>query len=782
MKVISGIQKSAMRLAHKIDLNFFCELFIFTFILLVACPITGQANNKLSPFDSPIKVHQDKNSVVFELDRTLLNKDMLFVSHNQGYKNVIWTRYGSDIILQEKSVTSLSGVTIPLNNDPSQLSSVIAVFPVIENNTKPYSIYFDVTTVFAKHIDIWNSETSSERLENSPIIKSVTYLKDEIIFEIQRLHINGQTKTKTLKTEYYSFYLLPEPMHPRAFDYRVGYFVEDELSSVNHGVENAKGNISKWRLEKENPTEKLSNPVKPITFYLDTTIPPKFKSYVKAGVLEWERAFREAGFKNAIEVKEIPDDKTRFSMNSVNHSIIRWNDDSHIRGSEKSKGSSISKIVDFRSGEILKSDLILKIGYQGLADDYFIRCSPIDIRAQQFPFPKDLMGALIQFIVAHETGHALGLRDGNYGEYTYPFNKMRNNDWLKEMGHTPSVMNYARHNYLAQPEDIIDPSLLIQSVGPTDMYSIKWGYQSFTSDVNTYSESHYLKELIRQQQTVPWYQFNMGQYETIGPQYVNEVADNNNPIKSAALGLKNMQKVIELIPQVSSLENDNAQTERLYKKTLAFWEDQLLHVASLIGGYKIAYNFDKNLIPLAKPIPLSKQQEALDFLLSNAFYQTKWLGAPYFIEDSKYSVGSDKLNQHQINVLNTLLTPLRLKRLEQMETIESFENITAMTMGKLSDGIWQELTHKKVKIEAYRQELQITYIHLLIDAITQEKNYKVTFSEAKYFESTDYIRGILMANLIGLEKKIENCMKNIQNEATYGHLNICLFRIRAFQK
>ena len=186
--------------------------------------------------------------------------------------------------------------------------------------------------------------------------------------------------------------------------------------------------------------------------------------------MEWSPAFEAAGFKNAIEVKELPDSIS--SENSVNYSLIRWANYSGIRSAEMESGSSVRLVTDHRSGEILKADILISSSLQSLSDEYLVRCAPLDLRTLNYPFSDDLVGDLIQSVTAHEAGHAFGIMDANFGEYGYPVDKMGDVDWLREMGHTPSVMTYARHNYIAQPEDHVPPSLLVQKVGPMDIHHI----------------------------------------------------------------------------------------------------------------------------------------------------------------------------------------------------------------------------------------------------------------------------------------------------------------------
>lgn len=444
-----------------------------------------------------MNVHLQNNKVYLKLYKNLLGKDLLFARHGKGYTHVVWAKYLDQILLEIPRVESLSGIIIPIKDNLTIDKKIVGRFPIIKEKSDDNTFCIDITDLFKKNKIAWYSGFSETPFSDLAIIKEVVNLENEIVIKTEQVILENNSEFTTLAD--FSFFLLPAPMRPRLFDHRIGYFIEDELSAINHFPKHAKASISRWRLEKKYKNKQISEPITAITFFLAPNIPQKWRPYIEAGVLEWLPAFEAAGFKNAIQVKTLQVWNKNHQINSVNTSVIRWLNKDGIRGQNISGGSNISRVVDLRTGEILKSDINIGSSLEDLSDSYFIRCAPLDKRAQQYPFPDDLMGELIQSVVAHEAGHAFGIKDANYGEYTYPFDKMRDRTWLEEMGHTPSIMTYARHNYLVQPEDHISPGLLIQKVGPTDVYNIIWGYKPFPNINEPYEEWPYLEDKIRQQ-------------------------------------------------------------------------------------------------------------------------------------------------------------------------------------------------------------------------------------------------------------------------------------------
>ena len=754
----------------KIARQFICKskLLFSLIILLVACPLWGQVNNN-------VKAYLEAGRLFFNINEVLLQKPMLFVRHGMGEHQIIWSKQPDHILLTLSQIHSLSGVVIPLENNYRTDEKILGRFPIIKEKSSSQSFYIDVTDLLLQTAINWNLESPETVVVDQSYIKGIRYCENETVIMTKRTTSYGeQRNTKDVD---FSFFMLPDPMEPRLFDHRMGYFCEDQYSAINAYPKHAKASIMRWRLEKKHKNKKVSEPIKPIVFYFDPTMPDKWKPYVRAGVLEWLPAFEAAGFKNAIQVKEIPKYDENWLENSVDRSMIRWSNYAGIRGSEGKGGSTVRQIVDLRSGEILKSDIILGSSYQDLSDQYFVRCAPLDKRSLQYPFPDDLMGELIQFVTAHEAGHAFGLRDANYGEYAYPFEKMRDKNWLKKMGHTPSVMTYARHNYIVQPEDNVPPSLLIQKVGPADVYQITWGYQIIPDSTDPNEDLSYLEKFIRQQDSIAWYRYNIGYTEILGPGATDEVVDNDDPVKSTEFGLRNIKSVLELLPQVNHGQKDNALLERLYTETLELWYQQMQRVTSLIGGYTIQYKSGSQKGDVYSPIPRKSQEEALDFLLNNAFEVPEWLSRPNFLLRIQYSSNSDKLIGYQLKLLSELLDSFRMKRLEQMEVTITDKEITMKLMSKLRTDLFKELDDDGIRIGKRRQQLQSAYIALCTKAIAEERIYSNMLNNESYYLYSYYSKSILTQEVLALKKEILNKLETVPDGVITGHLKLCLRQI-----
>ena len=739
-------------------------LFFLT-VLSVTCPLWGQTNND-------IKAYLEKDRLIIGVDIEMLDKPMLFVRHGAGHQQVVWSKHNDYILLTASKIESLAGTVIPLYFNYKIDSNIIGRFPIIKEKSTENSFFVDATDLLLQTHIRWNLKSSETVYRNLSYIKSIGYLENETIIKTKRT-VDYFGDKRTIDVDF-SFYKLPEPMTPRLFDYRMGFLYEDVYSALNSKAKTVKGNIAKWRLEKKYKDRKLSEPINPIVFYLDPAIPEKWRLYVKAGVREWLPAFEAAGFKNAIEIREVSKINKNWHGNSVNRSVIRWSNYTGIRGAGYKAGSTVNHIIDLRSGEILKADIIIGSSYQSLSEQYLVRCAPLDKRAQQYPFPDELVGELIQYITAHEAGHAFGLRDGHYGEYAYPVEKMRDKNWLEKMGHTPSIMSYARHNHVAQPEDSIPPSLLIQKVGPMDYYQIKWGYKPFSKTNNPKDKLPYLEKIVGQQDSVSWYRFNMQQSETLGPGSTNEVVENDNPIQSIKLSLKNLKRVVELLPAINKKEPDNILLARLYNKVLELWYHQMQQVMSLVGGYTIQYKSGEQKGDVYSPISSKSQEEALDFLLSNAFEVPEWLSRPDFLSRIQYSTNADKLLGYQKVLLSELIDARRMKRLEQIETYDSFKKISEILLSKLSLGLFRELRCKNIAVERRRQELQRAYVELLVKAVAQENNYTTVNPNNTSRFYSGFSKSILMSELLSIREAIGVALKLVEDKPTIGHLELCM--------
>lgn len=710
----------------------------------------------------------------------LMDVPMLLVVYGNkrhSYIHVVWSLHRDMILLKQPRIESTAGISLPFKKGIHFEENLLAKFPVEELSIGQDGSCINITDLVLKQDLEWPQHLGVSLGSPVPQISLVMGSKnfyDEVIVKVLRGQLKGGAKVA--EPMFFGICALPDPMKGRRFDYRMGFYGE-EPTRAHFQKWNIIGNITRWRLEKKHKNREVSDPIKPITFILSPDIPPKWKPYIKAGIEEWSNAFESAGFSNALMVKE-RDSLDEWQAHSIHTNVVHWSPEKYLRGTEyEDFGGTIAKVIDSRTGEILRGDIYLGASERTISERYFVRAAPLDKRAQQFPFPDELVGSLFQVLTAHEAGHIFGLMDANFGEGTYPYDKMSDSLWLLTMGYTPSIMNYTRANNIPQPSDSIPPNLLVQKVGPTDRYNIQWAYKEFHEGIPWESEAESLEEVVRWQDSVPWYRFTINQLEELGPAASNEVVETDNPVLSTELALKNLERVIGMLPEVTKDQNDNARLERLYAKTIDLWDDHMKHVLTVIGGYDIQHQSLNQPGNQYTPIPKDSQRKALDFLLHHAFDAPKWLTEPDFLVPTRYSTYPDKVLQCQKRLLKQLVTSRRFKRLEYMEGITRNKDILSELLTQLQAGLFQELKTGAETVDRRRQGLQMTYIDGLVRALEQEKSD--IGADEEFITHTDYIKGHLIEHLINLKKDIERETHKGHGRAANGHWNRCLKKIES---
>ncbi|RYC50369.1 zinc-dependent metalloprotease [Flagellimonas olearia] len=718
--------------------------------------------------DSKFRGHLEGGRFIMTLNERVFEQPMLFVRHGLqgGQYQVQWSKVGGHLVLEAPPVNSLAGVEIPQGVNGT--SPILGRFPILPSGQDSSFVQVDLTDFILQAPISWQRNLPKSVDRKRSYIEGVCNLENEVVIGTKSTVIQ---KGKDISSDVdFSFYVLPKPIRPRLFDHRMGFFSEDILDVLNHRPKPAVASIMRWHLEKKNKDLKLSEPLRSIVFYLDPSTPEKWKPYIRAGIMEWQPAFESAGFKNALEVREFGPKDSLFPENAMARSVIRWEAEDSVR-KERHSSSTVSKIIDFRTGEILKADIIIG-SIEDLSDRYFVRCSPMDPRAQVYPFPDDLMGELIQYVTAHEAGHAFGMKDANYGEYAYPFEKMRDSHWLKEMGHTPSIMGYARHNYVVQPEDRIPPSLLIQKVGPMDHYQIQWGYQEIQDVEMPKDELPTLEALVLQQDSVPWYRYNLNQYEKIGPATANNVMDNDNPIESTRLGLKNLERVMEILDRMYRKESlDRSILKNSYYDALELWYAEMQHVLSLIGGYSIQYKSIGQQGAIYRPIDRTDQEEALYFFMQQAITPPDWLANPNFLVDLRFSTHPDELLGYQQKLVQKLFDPHRLKRLEWMEEALGYEGIIEQFLMKFQSTLFRLTDTRDRRSLALQKE----FITLMVKVAQEEMEQSTTLANFGYSEMT---KGLFMKALISLQSDLKLALDSDIDDNDIGHLKLCLRELK----
>ncbi|MBP8273692.1 MAG: zinc-dependent metalloprotease, partial [Acidobacteria bacterium] len=350
---------------------------------------------------------------------------------------------------------------------------------------------------------------------------------------------------------HHSVMKLPEkPMMPRHYDARVGFNTEavtdfgtDEHRSVNDQI------ITRFRLEKKDANAAVSEPVKPIVFYVDPATPAKWVPFVKRGIESWQRAFEAAGFRNAILAKDAPANDAEWSAEDARHSIVRW---------VPTPTEAQSTIRDPRSGEILSASVDV---YPNVATFgptyYFVQAAPLDTRAAKLPLPDDVSGELIRFQVAHGVGHALGFPHNLKASSEYTVAQVRDPKWVKDMSFVPSIMDDARFNYVAQPEDNMDPADLIPKVGPYDTFAVTWGYKPVPSAKTPDQEKAALDAIVKEQETKSYLRFSTEGASASDPGENAEAVADSDAVAATTLGMKNLGRVAAMLfPATSTKVGD----------------------------------------------------------------------------------------------------------------------------------------------------------------------------------------------------------------------------------
>lgn len=510
----------------------------------------------------------------------------------------------------------------------------------------------------------------------------------------------------------FSIILLPEkPMMRRLYDPRVGFFT-DRFTSFTDNQQRVeqKEFITRWRLEpRPEDIEKmrrgeLVEPIKPIVYYIDPATPKQWRKYLIQGVLDWQTAFEKAGFKNAILAYEWPENDTTMSMEDARFSCIRY----LASPIENAYGPNVH---DPRTGEILESHICWYHNVMSLVHTwYMVQASSIDEAARKMDYDEELMGQLIRFVSSHEVGHALGLRHNFGSSSTVPVDSLRSKAWVEKYGHTPSIMDYARFNYVAQPEDGMTRLGIFPRINDYDDWAIKWGYMPILDAKDEYEDHAMMEPLTKEAQKNPRLWWGDGEIHegSLDPRKQTEDLG-DDAVKASHYGILNLKREV-----VNLREWTDDDTKDLYGRDLRVMYNEIRiqlmrysgHVARNIGGYLINFKAKDEEGDVYTPQPLKKQKEAL------AFMEKEFLNEPTWVTDVTYakrisSNPADITNGIASNVMTQLMD--RLGSLNTLYTpLEYMNDLMRMTFKE---------TDTKKKVSAYRMTLQNTMFEHLSRAL-----------------------------------------------------------------
>ena len=509
-----------------------------------------------------------------------------------------------------------------------------------------------------------------------------------------------------------SLVLLPKkPMQPRYYDPRVGYFVVGytDYDANPQGVKDV-SLIKRWRLEpKEEDLEKykrgeLVEPQKPIIFYIDPATPEKWVSYLMQGVDDWKGAFEKAGFKNAIMAKRAPtkEEDSTWSLDDARNSAIVYKPSDIPNAS----GPSIS---DPRSGEIMESHINWYHNVMELLRNwYMIQCGPLDPRANQMAFDDALMGQLIRFVSSHEVGHTLGLRHNHGSSSTVPVDSLRNKAWVEKNGHTPSIMDYARFNYVAQPGDNISEIGLFPRIGDYDNWAIDWGYRRFYQFANEDAEKSFLNQWVIERLKNKRLWFGTETNPDDPRSQSEQVGD--DAMKGSFYGTENLKRIVPNLMKWTREANEGYDALRtIYGEVVGQFNRYNGHVAKYVGGIMETPKTVEQEGPIYEIVSKAKQKEAVTYLNKHLFTTPKWLISEEVFMRTGQS-GLTVIGGVQDNILNRMLSARNLGKLIDAEaTIGTKAYRITDLLGDLKSGICSEVAARQ-STEIYRRNLQKSYV------------------------------------------------------------------------
>ncbi len=587
----------------------------------------------------------------------------------------------------------------------------------------------------------------------------------------------GQPSTLELNT---SMVLLPlKPMQSRYFDDRVGYFTSQAITDFDknpQGIETVRL-IKRFRLEpKPEDLEKykrgeLVEPVKPIVYYIDPTTPKKWIPYLILGVNDWAIAFEKAGFKNAVIAKEAPtkEQDSTWSLEDARYNAIVYKPSTIANASGPS-------IIDPRSGEIMETHINWYHNVMSLLRNwYMVQAAAVDPAARKMVFDDELMGQLIRFVSSHEVGHTLGLRHNFGSSSTVPVEKLRDKAWVEANGHTPSIMDYARFNYVAQPEDNISQVGLFPRIGDYDKWAIEWGYRLFPDYFTPDAELELLNKWTINNLKNPRLFWGDGESNRDDPR--NQTEDlGDNSMKASSYGIKNLQRILPKLPEYTVMPNKDYEGLReMYNQITGQFGRYIGHVTSNIGGIERTPKRQEQEGSVYQYAPKAKQKEAMSWLQSNVFKTPTWV----IQKNVNELTGTDPavtIGGLQGRALSGLMNANTINKMLKAETElgNSAYTLNEM-MTDLRKGIFAELDTRS-SIDIYRRQLQKSFAERLISLVKPSERspasgnvITISFNAPSISNTSDAL-STAKAQLRALQSSITLAIPATSDVASKNHL------------